>query len=179
MPLLGRPGAAGCNSRVGSPLLSGDLTPGITRRPASLSEDEVRRVGGRVHAPVRLRPPLAPAPSHAPRAEAFNLRHASHNRLLPRPSQTSRLVTPPANAVSPPASEAYSNSRNSKPQQQSNARHHPPPRQIDVYDRQRVGGRVHAVVRRGLLLLCPSEFCHTVIKLYLRSLDIGNYKIIT
>jgi hypothetical protein len=29
----------------------------------------------------------------------------------------------------------------------SNARHHPPPRAIDVHEIPRVGGRVHAVVR--------------------------------
>ena len=28
-----------------------------------------------------------------------------------------------------------------------NARHHPPPQEIEVDDKQRVGGRVHAVVR--------------------------------
>ena len=32
-----------------------NLTPGITRRPASLLEHESARVGGRVHAVVRLR----------------------------------------------------------------------------------------------------------------------------
>ena len=32
-------------------------------------------------------------------------------------------------------------------QQQSNAKHHPPPRVIDVDESRRVGGRVHAVVR--------------------------------
>jgi hypothetical protein len=30
----------------------------------------------------------------------------------------------------------------------SNARHHPPPQAIEINDKQRVGGRVHAVVRR-------------------------------
>jgi hypothetical protein len=28
-----------------------------------------------------------------------------------------------------------------------NARHHPPPQAIGLHDKQRVGGRVHAVVR--------------------------------
>jgi hypothetical protein len=32
--------------------------------------------------------------------------------------------------------------------EQPNARHHPPPRAIEVDDKRRVGGRVHAVVRR-------------------------------
>src|SRR5215204_5985413 len=36
--------------------LNSQLTPGITRRPASLTEFESRRVGGRVHAVVRLLP---------------------------------------------------------------------------------------------------------------------------
>jgi len=36
-------------------LLSVRLTPGITRRPATLKILESRRVGGRVHAVVRLR----------------------------------------------------------------------------------------------------------------------------
>jgi hypothetical protein len=40
------------------------LTPGITRRPATLKIDESRRVGGRVHAIVRLRCPVT---SHATR----------------------------------------------------------------------------------------------------------------
>jgi hypothetical protein len=31
-----------------------------------------------------------------------------------------------------------------------NARHHPPPRQIDLHESLRVGGRVHAVVRLRL-----------------------------
>jgi hypothetical protein len=31
-----------------------------------------------------------------------------------------------------------------------NARHHPPPRMIDLHESRRVGGRVHAVVRRGV-----------------------------
>ncbi len=55
IPLLDRLRAAGCNSRVGDLLLSGDLTPGITRRPETLEVDDKRRVGGRVHAVVRLR----------------------------------------------------------------------------------------------------------------------------
>src|SRR5829696_9183298 len=32
-----------------------------------------------------------------------------------------------------------------------NARHHPPPRAIDLHESRRVGGRVHAVVRRGVI----------------------------
>jgi len=36
--------------------------PRITRRPASLVTDDNQRVGGRVHALVRLRPPLAQHP---------------------------------------------------------------------------------------------------------------------
>jgi hypothetical protein len=35
------------------PFRSGAITPGITRRPASLQVDDKRRVGGRVHAVVR------------------------------------------------------------------------------------------------------------------------------
>ena len=31
--------------------------------------------------------------------------------------------------------------------EQPNARHHPPPRAIDLHESRRVGGRVHAVVR--------------------------------
>ena len=29
-----------------------------------------------------------------------------------------------------------------------NARHHPPPQELELHDIMRVGGRVHAVVRR-------------------------------
>src|SRR5215207_1021854 len=36
--------------------LNSNLTPGITRRPTSSAEHRSRRVGGRVHAVVRLRP---------------------------------------------------------------------------------------------------------------------------
>ena len=55
MRLLDRLRAAGRNlPRIGPPR-SGDLTPGITRRPTSLPDDERQRVGGRVHAVVMLR----------------------------------------------------------------------------------------------------------------------------
>ena len=39
-------------------LLSGGITPGITRRPARFDLDDRQRVGGRVHAVVRRRDAL-------------------------------------------------------------------------------------------------------------------------
>ncbi len=55
MGLLARRGAPGCNPCVGSTVLSGGLTPGITRRPEPFAEHDSLRVGGRVHAVVGRR----------------------------------------------------------------------------------------------------------------------------
>src|SRR5215216_996529 len=80
-PRRGRPPTL-FHSAVISYLIS-NLTPRITRRPAPLREDEILRVGGRVHALVRLRSPLAHLAPPAPEELAFNPRHASRHRLSP------------------------------------------------------------------------------------------------
>jgi hypothetical protein len=56
MPLLDRLRAPGCNLPRPQPGAFSRSNAGITRRPASLQEDDKRRVGGRVHAVVGLRP---------------------------------------------------------------------------------------------------------------------------
>jgi hypothetical protein len=55
MRLLDRLKAPGRNAHSIGLAHSADLTLGITRRPAPLKEFEKQRVGGRVHAVVRLR----------------------------------------------------------------------------------------------------------------------------
>ena len=61
--------------------------------PHELAEDDNRRVGGRVHALVRFRPPLAHATPPGASGMSFNPRHASRYRLLPRSGRARR---PPA-----------------------------------------------------------------------------------
>jgi hypothetical protein len=55
MRLLDRLKAPGRNAHSIGLAHSADLTPGITRRPASLKEFNKQRVGGRVHAVVGRR----------------------------------------------------------------------------------------------------------------------------
>ena len=54
---------------------------------------DINRVAGRVHALVRLRPPLAHLPPPASRGLAFNSRHDPRQRLPSRSGQTLRLAT--------------------------------------------------------------------------------------
>src|SRR5919205_1621761 len=76
-------------------------TPGITRRPERLKVNDKRRVGGRVHAHVRLHPPLAHLSPPALRRATFNPHHASRHRPALRPShpcwpatlETGRCIT--------------------------------------------------------------------------------------
>ena len=119
--------------------------PASPSRPASLQELNSRRVGGRVHAHVRLRLALAYLPPPGSWVTTCNPRHASATgSLRGRAVNCGRCRCD--QTAAPPASDAHSRSINFRSQQQSNARHHPPAQEIEDESRA-VAGRVHAVVR--------------------------------
>jgi hypothetical protein len=69
------------------------ITPRITRPPAPWQEHDRGRVAGRVHAVVRLRPPLAHLTSSRPSVATNDLRHALRHQLAPRLGRPSWPVT--------------------------------------------------------------------------------------
>jgi hypothetical protein len=72
--------------------LRSSITPRITRRPKPPKEFDIRRVGGRVHALVRLRLALAHLTPSGARVTAFNLRYAARNPLPSRSGRTRRWL---------------------------------------------------------------------------------------
>jgi len=106
------------------------------------------RVGGRVHALVRLRPSLAYLPPPALFALTCIQRHAP--RHPPPRGQPLRNGRPRCErGVSPPVARALSISSDLISQQQSNARHHPRPYSTCMTGTV-MGRRVHAVVMCGI-----------------------------
>jgi hypothetical protein len=108
-------------------------TPPITRRAAPLPEHDKRRVRGRVHWLVgRRHKPGITRSAQSPQA-APTTRELNHARCAKRNSFSTRPGPKPLLSVS----------RHQSP----NAANHPPRGPIDLHDKMRVRGRVHALVR--------------------------------
>src|SRR5215210_5211835 len=115
--------------------------------PRAIADDESRRVGGRVHAVVRLRPPLARLPPPRSLIVTGDLRYALRYQPAPRSGRTARPATvePSGCAIR----HGHTFIRQNFLERPSNltpgiTRR---PASLKVDERQRVGGRVHAVVR--------------------------------
>jgi hypothetical protein len=109
--------------------------------------DKSRRVAGRVHALVRLRPALARLPQPASPELAFNPRHAFRYDL-PRGRASHHGRSRFHQAAAPPATPAHSISRSSDRISNLTPRITRRPASLKEFNKLRVGGRVHALVGR-------------------------------
>jgi hypothetical protein len=115
--------------------------------------DDIRRVAGRVHALVRLRPSLARLPPPASSDAMSDQRHAPatslrRGRVVHHGWQRCEKTAAPSATPAPSISKGLYRPSNLTP----GITRRPEPLIED--DKQRVGGRVHAVVRwQGFLLL--------------------------
>jgi hypothetical protein len=122
-------------------------TPRITRRPKRWQVDNNRRVGGRVHALVRLRAifsspvvtrfvrdGIRPAPCLPPPACA---------EVRPFTTAGDALIRPLRHPIRPLIQSAESSNRNSNLTLRITRR----PKRWQIDNNRRVGGRVHALVR--------------------------------